>query len=184
MVEDVKKSEDFFNDSLIIIKSNQQQLRYLRRIAGYIAEFCKRIFDIFCGLVGCFFLIPVTLCIGIAKIIVKDKGSMFYTQQRIGKNGGLFKIYKYKTMVDNSEEILKKLLDENDSMKQEYEEYKKLKKDPRITKLGKFLRSTSLDEFPQFFNVLIGNMSMVRTSSIFAKGKGTNGILLLSYNKV
>ncbi len=178
MVEDIK-SENLFNNSLILIKNNQQQLCYFRKAYIFMAECCKRIIDIICGIVGCIFLIPLTIFVCIVKIVIKEKGRVFYVQQRIGKNGKLFKIYKYKTMVDNSEEVLNQLLTENDSIKQEYEKYKKIKMDPRITKLGKFLRSTSLDEFPQFFNVLIGNMSIIRTTSIFTKRKGANGLLLL-----
>ncbi len=127
-----------------------------------IYKYIKRIFDIFFGIIGLIILIPLTICIYIArKILKEDNGPMFYEQLRIGKNGKTFKIYKYRTMVVGADDILNKYLKENPKAKKEYETYKKLKKDPRVTKIGEFLRKTSIDEMPQFFNVLLGNMTLV-----------------------
>ena len=131
-------------------------------ISNYIYIFIKRGFDIFVGLIGTIILIPLTLFIAIARKIQKeDKGPIFYTHLRIGKNGKQFKLYKYRTMCMNADEKLKKYLEENEEARKEYKKYKKLRNDPRISKLGEILRTTSIDEFPQFFNVLIGNMSLV-----------------------
>lgn len=90
-------------------------------------------------------------------------GPIFYNQYRIGKDGKPFKMYKFRTMIVNADEELEKYLRENEEVREEYETYKKLRNDPRITKLGKFLRKTSIDEFPQFLNILNGTMSLVRT---------------------
>ncbi len=131
-------------------------------ISNFIYFFIKRVFDIFVGILGTIILIPLTLFITIVRKIKKeDKGPIFYVHLRIGKNGKQFKLYKYRTMCMNADEKLKKYLEENEDAKKEYKKYKKLKNDPRISKLGEVLRTTSIDEFPQFFNVLIGNMSLV-----------------------
>lgn len=121
----------------------------------------KRFMDIIGGIVGCLLLVPLTVIVFIANGIKNDKGSIFYTQKRMGKNGKIFKMYKYRSMVVNADQKLNKYLRENPEAKEEYKKYKKLKDDPRITKIGKFLRKTSLDEFPQFINVLKGDMSLV-----------------------
>lgn len=121
----------------------------------------KRIVDICGGLVGVIALIPLTVVIYIANFISKDNGPIFYSQERIGKDGKLFRMYKYRSMVVGADEKLIKYLDENEEARLEYFEYKKLKNDPRVTKVGNFIRKTSLDEFPQFLNVLKGDMSLV-----------------------
>lgn len=121
----------------------------------------KRFIDILGGGIGVLTLIPLTLIIWIANRIVKDNGSIFYTQERIGQNGKIFKMYKYRSMVVGADEKLEKYLAENKEAREEYKKYKKLKNDPRITIIGKILRKTSLDEFPQFINVLKGDMSLV-----------------------
>ena len=122
----------------------------------------KRIMDVIGGIVGCLFLIPITFVLYIANLISKDnKGPLFYEQLRIGKNGKQFRIYKYRSMVMNAEEKLWEYLNNNPEAKEEYTKYKKLKNDPRITRIGKFIRKTSIDEFPQFINVLKGDMSLV-----------------------
>lgn len=121
----------------------------------------KRFIDILGGGIGVLTLIPLTLIIWIANRIVKDNGPIFYTQERIGQNGKIFKMYKYRSMVVGADEKLEKYLEENEEAREEYKKYKKLKNDPRITIIGKVLRKTSLDEFPQFINVLKGDMSLV-----------------------
>lgn len=121
----------------------------------------KRLIDIIGGGIGVLTLIPLTLIIWISNRIVKDNGPVFYTQERIGQNGKIFKMYKYRSMVVGADEKLEKYLAENENAREEYKKYKKLKNDPRITIIGKILRKTSLDEFPQFINVLKGDMSLV-----------------------
>jgi len=126
-----------------------------------VEKYLKRAFDIFGALIGVVLLIPITIGICIAKIITKDRGPLFYNHERIGKNGKIFKMYKFRSMAVGADEILKEYLQENEEARKEYKKNKKLKDDPRITKIGKFIRKTSLDEFPQFINVLKGEMSLV-----------------------
>lgn len=121
----------------------------------------KRIMDILGGLVGCIFTIPVILLVKVAYMLTGDFAPVMFTQERIGRNGKPFKLYKFRSMVVNADEVLFKMLEEDEEAAREYKRYKKLKNDPRITKVGNFIRSTSLDEFPQFFNVLKGDMTLV-----------------------
>ncbi len=123
--------------------------------------FIKRLFDIICGLIGIILLIPLTIIIKIAYLCHGDFHSIFYSQNRIGKNGKEFKIYKFRSMVVDADKKLKDLLESNEEFNKEYKENKKLKKDPRVTRVGRFLRKTSIDEMPQFINVLFGNMSVI-----------------------
>lgn len=128
------------------------------------------------GLIGTLILIPITLVVYIARIVNKENdGPVFYKQLRIGKNGKCFELYKYRSMVIGADKILKKYLDENEEARKEFEEYHKISQDPRITKTGKFLRKTSLDEFPQFFNVLKGNMSLIGPRPYLPVEKETMG---------
>ncbi len=120
----------------------------------------KRLMDIVGGLVGSIITVILTLIIG-PIIFIKSPGPIFFTQYRVGKNGRLFKIYKFRSMYTDAEERKKELLAQNkvkDGM------MFKMENDPRIIKgIGSFIRKTSIDEFPQFFNVLKGEMSMVGT---------------------
>lgn len=120
----------------------------------------KRFFDILAGLLGLIILIPLTIVVWIAQKVTNDKGPVFYTHTRVGKNGKLFKIHKYRTMHLNADEKLEQIL-KDEKIKKEWEENRKLAKDPRITKLGLFLRTSSLDEFPNFIDVLTGKMSLI-----------------------
>lgn len=126
-----------------------------------IERFIKRAVDFLGGVVGTILLVPVTIAVFIGNKILKDNGPIFYTQERIGKNGKKFKMYKFRSMVLNADEKLEKYLSENEEARKEYKKYRKLKNDPRITKMGRLLRKTSLDEFPQFINVIKGDMSLV-----------------------
>ena len=121
----------------------------------------KRFIDIIGGICGIILLIPLTIAIYIANYISGDKGPLFYSQLRIGKDGKLFKMYKFRSMVVGADEKLKTYLQENEEARKEYKKYKKLQNDPRVTKIGNFIRKTSLDEFPQFINVIKGEMSLV-----------------------
>mgnify|MGYP004662091881 FL=1 len=125
-------------------------------------RFIKRIIDIIGGLAGIVLLIPMTIVLYLISIFSKEnKGPIFYEQLRVGKNGKYFRIYKFRTMIIGADKILKKYLEENEEARIEFEKNQKLEYDPRITKLGKILRKTSLDEFPQFINVLKGDMSLI-----------------------
>ena len=143
--------------------------RVVERIGGYtcmttsintassIPMGLKRLTDIMAGLVGC--AITGVAFIFVAPLIYKaSPGPIFYCQERVGKNGRRFKMYKFRSMVTNAEELKKKFAEETG---QEDRFIFKMKDDPRITKVGHFIRKTSLDEFPQFYNVLKGDMSLV-----------------------
>lgn len=121
----------------------------------------KRLVDIIAGLVGLLILIPITIIIKIISMCNGDFHKIMFVQKRIGKNGKEFDFYKFRSMVPNADEILFKMLEENEEMRKEYQENKKLKDDPRITKIGKFIRRYSIDELPQLINVLKGDMTLV-----------------------
>ncbi|RGB65545.1 MULTISPECIES: exopolysaccharide biosynthesis polyprenyl glycosylphosphotransferase [unclassified Amedibacterium] len=121
----------------------------------------KRLIDIAGGLAGMIILLPLYFYVRKKNHANGDYDPIFFTQERIGKNGKPFKIYKFRTMVPNAETVLEKLMEENPAIREEYETNKKLRNDPRITAAGKVLREKSLDEFPQFINVIKGEMSMV-----------------------
>ena len=120
----------------------------------------KRIFDLFCSLFGIVMMIPVTLIVKIAYMFSGDFKSIFYRQERIGKNGKKIGIFKFRSMIPNAGEILQELL-KDPKYKAEWDENQKFENDPRITKVGKILRKTSLDELPQFINVFINDMSLI-----------------------
>ena len=145
------------NNDIKYLVANKRPNAVLRAIN----LFFKRIIDIIGAIVGIIFLIPITIGVYIANKVSKDDGPIFFVQERIGKDGKIFKMYKYRSMVVGADEKLEKYLAENPAANAEYRIFKKLKDDPRITKVGDFLRKTSLDEFPQFINVLKGDMSLV-----------------------
>ena len=120
----------------------------------------KRLFDIFFSLFVLVFFSPLYLMLAIL-IALTSPGPIFYVQQRVGQNFQPFNCIKFRTMFDKADEMLEKIVAESPQIQQEFDENFKLKKDPRITKVGHFLRFTSLDEFPQFWNVLKGEMSVV-----------------------
>lgn len=151
------KDDILFNIEDLAVVGRKQKRSSIKKIERGL----KRGLDILGGICGTLLLIPLTVIIWIANKLSKDNGPIFYTQTRIGKDGKLFKMYKYRSMVVGADEILKRYLEENEEARKEYKEYKKLRNDPRITKIGKILRKTSLDEFPQFINVLKGDMSLV-----------------------
>ena len=120
----------------------------------------KSVLDVFFSVLMMPVLLFLMIVIKIIYLIKKEKGPLFYTQRRIGKDGKEFDIIKFRTMTPDAEEELKRLL-EDDENKNEWEEYHKLKNDPRITPFGLFLRKSSIDEFPQFINVIAGDMAMI-----------------------
>ena len=123
-------------------------------------SFLKRALDITASATALLLLSPVFLVTSIA--IRKDSdGPAMFTQKRIGKDGKLFEIYKFRTMVPDADKKLFELLENDEEAAREYKLNKKLKNDPRITKVGNFLRKTSIDELPQLINVLKGDMSLV-----------------------
>lgn len=158
MNANIGESQVIINNQITVQQSINEKINVKEKIYSII----KRMIDIVGGLFGVLLLIPITIGIYIARKVLKEvEAPIFYVQLRVGKSGRQFKIYKYRSMVLNADEKLEKYLEENEDARKEYDKYKKLKKDPRITKLGEFLRKTSLDEFPQFINVLKGDMSLV-----------------------
>ena len=134
------------------------QFEGVRNKASYL--FFKRLFDIFIALVGVIVLVIVTIILATFYSFGKNKGRIFFSQERIGLNGKTFKIYKYRSMLENAEEILKR----NPKLYKKYIEnsYKLLpEEDPRMTRLGRFIRKYSIDEIPQFINILKGEMSFI-----------------------
>ena len=120
----------------------------------------KRIVDILFGLIGLVVLIPTTIIVKIVYLLTGDRAKLFYRQKRIGENGKEIRIWKFRSMVPNADEVLKELL-KDPKYKEEWDESQKLTNDPRITKVGRILRKTSVDELPQMINVLKGDMSMI-----------------------
>ena len=120
----------------------------------------KDLFDILLALLLSVPLVPMIIVLGVL-VAFSSPGPVLYSQVRIGKKGRPFRIFKFRTMVKDAEKILSKMLEENPGLKKEFLENHKLVKDPRVTRIGHFLRRTSLDELPQIFNVLLGEMSFV-----------------------
>ncbi len=121
----------------------------------------KRLFDILISIIGLIILIPTAIIIKIAYTCTGDFSSIIFIQDRIGKNGKIFKFYKFRTMVPNADEILFRSMEFDEALADEYNENKKLKNDPRVTKIGKILRRLSIDELPQFINIFFGDMSLI-----------------------
>ncbi|HJD15962.1 MAG TPA: sugar transferase [Candidatus Enterococcus stercoripullorum] len=145
-------------DTITIDGPEVQPLKeYLLHKKGYLVE--KRLIDIIGSIVGVVLTIPFIFIVGIAiKLEAKSlKAKVFFVQERVGKDGKLFKMIKFRSMQEDAEEQLKNLLHKNEVKGAMF----KMKNDPRVTRVGKFIRKTSIDELPQFFNVLIGDMSLV-----------------------
>ena len=117
----------------------------------------KRIFDIVASLFAIVVLSPLLLLVAIIIFIDDPNGSPLYTQDRVGKNGKIFKFYKFRSMVVNADSMLDQLAEQNEKDGPAF----KIKDDPRITRIGKFIRKTSIDELPQLINIIKGDMSIV-----------------------
>ena len=120
----------------------------------------KALFDKAFALVALILLFPVMIAIAVA-IFATERQSVLFAQRRIGEDGRLFKCWKFRTMARDADQMLQAILAADPDLRREWDETFKLQEDPRITRLGRFLRKTSLDELPQFWNVLLGQMSMV-----------------------
>ncbi|WP_421430360.1 sugar transferase [Lactiplantibacillus plantarum] len=134
----------------ITIDAGRQHRRY-----GY--RFIKRVFDFVASLLGLIILSPLFLIIAIAIKVEDPKGAVFYSQTRLGRGEVPFKMYKFRSMVSNADELLEKLLKDNEIDGAMF----KMQDDPRVTKIGRFIRKYSIDELPQLLNVLQGSMSLV-----------------------
>ena len=145
-------------DAITIDSPEVQPLKeHLARKKGYLVV--KRLIDIVGSIVGVVLTIPFIFVVGMAiKLESKSlRAKVFFVQERVGKDGKTFKMIKFRSMQEDAEEQLKNLLHKNEIKGAMF----KMKNDPRVTKVGKFIRKTSIDELPQFFNVLVGNMSLV-----------------------
>ena len=142
-----------FDGQLLIATSNDT--------IGILDKFIKRFIDILAGIVGVITLLPLMVYVKYKYVKSGDYDNIMFSQYRIGKNGKLIKIYKFRSMIPNAEKELERLMKEDPKIKEEYLTNKKLKDDPRITPVGHFLRKTSLDEWPQFINVLKVEMSFI-----------------------
>jgi undecaprenyl-phosphate galactose phosphotransferase len=142
----------FFGYNVVLMET-----RY--RLKTFWGSLLKSTFDRSMALIGLILLAPVFLVL--MNIVRKDGGPAFYGQPRVGKDGKLFKCWKFRSMVTNSQEVLQNILETDPDARAEWERDFKLKNDPRITKIGHFLRKSSLDEIPQLYNVLCGQMSLV-----------------------
>ncbi len=169
-VQPLVKNVSFVPDFIGIPMSNMEvktlfdekimMLRLDNNLARPFNRFLKRTFDVILTLLGMPFVLP--LCLALAVLVRLDsRGPMFFAHRRIGKNGQEFPCYKFRSMVPNAEKVLEDYLKDHPEAKEEWERDFKLKDDPRVTKLGAFMRRTSLDEFPQLLNVLKGEMSLV-----------------------
>lgn len=122
--------------------------------------FIKKCFDL---LFICFAILFLFIPMAIIALAIRlnSRGHAIFSQERVGKDGKLFKCFKFRTMYEDAEDKLREVLEKDAAAKKEWEQYWKLKDDPRITRMGRFLRRTSLDELPQIFNVMMGQMSLV-----------------------
>ena len=157
-------------------------MKYLR--IKKTSKFYKLIKNLFDNLFSLFILIAFIPLFLIIALLIKlsSRGPIFFLQERIGKNNVPFKCIKFRTMYPESKDILQNLLNKDEKIKKEFEETHKIKNDPRITTIGKLLRKTSLDELPQFFNVLRNEMSIVGPRPIVKAekkkyGKNLNKVL-------
>lgn len=121
----------------------------------------KRFFDIIIALIGLVFTIPVYIIIRLCYCFTGDFSCIIYSHNRVGKNGKLFKLYKFRSMVKDADKKLEEILKNDKDLAKEWKENHKLDNDPRITKIGKIIRKLSLDECPQFLNLLKGDMSLI-----------------------
>jgi exopolysaccharide production protein ExoY len=127
--------------------------------SGFYRNTLKRAFDLSFVILTSLIVLPMTLVL--ALIVASDGYRPLYRSPRVGRNGRVFQMLKLRTMVPDADGMLEKFLSENETAQLEWDSTQKLKRDPRITAVGRFLRKTSLDELPQLFNVLKGDMSLV-----------------------
>lgn len=126
---------------------------------GIYRRFLKRLFDLAIIMLATPFVLPVVALLALA--VRLDGGSAFYSQYRIGRNGELFRVWKLRSMIEDADKAFEAYLSVTPAARQEWSANQKLKNDPRVTPIGRFLRKTSLDELPQLWNVVCGEMSLV-----------------------
>ena len=143
----------------------------------------SRILDVCVAVTMLIVLLPVMLVIPIG-ILISDPGPIFFAQKRVGKNGRIIKCLKFRTMCVDADEKLKKLLATSPRLREEWKEKQKLDRDPRITRFGQFLRQSSLDELPQLFAIVMGDMSLVGPRPIIEAEIPRYGRFITSYLSV
>lgn len=153
------------------------------RAKGRPAQAIKRFMDIFLCLMGIPFILPLGIILALC-ICLDSRGAPIYRQERIGKDGKSFMLYKFRTMVRDADQILETYLENNPELAKEWAENQKLKNDPRLTTAGRFLRKTSLDELPQILNILQGNMTLVGPRPIVADETSRYGRYFQEYCEV
>lgn len=169
-------AESFFDAKIMV-------LHIRNNLASPWNQLLKRIFDLALSFIGIIILLPFFLILGIL-IKIDSPGPCIYKRWVVGKNRHKFGFYKFRTMCINSDEVLRDLLNSNQEAREEFNKYYKLRDDPRITRLGKFLRKTSLDELPQLFNVLLGQMSLIGPRPITENEVPRYGNYIYEYFKV
>ena len=153
--------EPFYTEKVFMLSIRNNLARRRNRLA-------KRIFDLVATICGGLLILPILLVIAIL-VGIDNKGRIIFAHRRVGRKGKLFPCYKFQSMVPDAQERLEEYLAKNPAAREEWEESFKLANDPRVTKLGAFLRKTSLDELPQLWNVLMGDMSLVGPRPIVTK---------------
>ena len=153
--------EPFYTEKVFMLSIRNNLARRRNRLA-------KRIFDLAATVVGGLLILPILLILAVL-VGVDNKGRIIFAHRRVGRKGKLFPCYKFQSMVPDAQERLEEYLAKNPEARKEWEESFKLTNDPRVTKLGAFLRKTSLDELPQLWNVLMGDMSLVGPRPIVTK---------------
>lgn len=148
------------NEATVTTLAQRGSMRY----AAYM--FVKRSFDVVVSFCGCLALVPVIAFVKAGNMLTGDFKPMFLKQARLGRDGKIFNLLKFRSMVmlddgRQADALLDELFEKNPELRKEYEKNHKLDNDPRITKMGKFIRATSLDELPQFLNVIKGDMSFI-----------------------
>ena len=139
-----------------VLSDNTNEKEYIAPPAKPAYEVCKRIFDLVMATFALIVLSPVFLGVAIA-IKIEDGGKVFFTQERLTKGGRHFKMYKFRSMIPNAEQKLDSLMQYNEMSGPAF----KMRNDPRITKVGNFIRKTSIDELPQLLNIIKGDMSII-----------------------
>lgn len=166
------------NKSLLLINYMSKvktALPYIKFKKKRIAiSWLKRSMDLLFCLASLPLALPLGLILGLY-IKMDSRGSVIYRQERIGREGKRFIIYKFRTMIENADMILEKHLADSPELAREWRDNQKLKADPRLTRAGRFLRKTSLDELPQLLNIMIGNMSFVGPRPIVEEEKARYG---------
>lgn len=159
MANNININQEQFYTNETLQESNiiNEEFVHIKVRGGRCYSFFKRLFDIVVSFVATIIISPLLIILWLL-VKLTSKGPGIYTSIRVAKNGKKFKFYKFRSMVVNAEEMKKDLMNQNE-MKDGV--YFKMKDDPRITKIGKFLRKTSLDELPQLFNILKGDISIV-----------------------